>query len=83
VARRAAAGLALALLLNRPFKGQKLVQTIPAAAADVAPVVAAIMVRALDVSNDQFGIVKRCWKRSASTGSRGWCSGGAHSASFF
>src|ERR1700716_4647491 len=48
-------GLALALLLNRPFHGQKLVQTVLLMPLMVAPVVAAIMVRWM--FNDQFGIV--------------------------
>src|SRR5213079_1093190 len=51
VAGALVAGLALALLLNRPFRAQKLVQTV----LMVAPVVAAIMVRWM--FNDQFGIV--------------------------
>src|SRR3982074_641948 len=55
VAGALVAGLALALLLNRPFKGQKLVQTILLVPLMVAPVVAAIMVRWM--FNDQFGIV--------------------------
>ena len=48
-------GLALALLLNRPFRGQKLVQTVLLVPLMVAPVVAAIMIRW--IFNDQFGIV--------------------------
>src|SRR3981189_2304159 len=48
-------GLALALLLNRPFHGHKLVQTVLLVSLMVAPVVAAIMVRWM--FNDQFGIV--------------------------
>src|SRR5256714_195579 len=48
-------GLALALLLNRPFRGQKLVQTILLMPLMVAPVIAAIMLRWM--FNDQFGIV--------------------------
>src|SRR6185436_7751728 len=48
-------GLALALLLNRPFRGQKLVQTILLVPLMVAPVIAAIMMRWM--FNDQFGIV--------------------------
>src|SRR5258708_16272413 len=48
-------GLGLALLLNRPFRGQKLVQTVLLVPLMVAPVVAAIMVRWM--FNDQFGIV--------------------------
>src|SRR5260370_29198447 len=55
VAGALVAGLALALLLNRPFKGQKLVQTILLVPLMGAPVVAAIMVRWM--FNDQFGIV--------------------------
>ena len=55
VAGALVAGLALALLLNRPFKGQKLVQSILLVPLMVAPVVAAIMVRWM--FNDQFGIV--------------------------
>jgi len=48
-------GLCLALLLNRPFKGQKLVQTVLLLPLMVAPVIAAIMLRWM--FNDQFGIV--------------------------
>jgi multiple sugar transport system permease protein len=48
-------GLALALLLNRPFTGQKLVQTVLLVPLMVAPVIAAIMMRWM--FNDQFGIV--------------------------
>jgi multiple sugar transport system permease protein len=48
-------GLALALLLNRPFWGQRLVQTILLVPLMVAPVIAAIMMRWM--FNDQFGIV--------------------------
>lgn len=48
-------GLSLALLLNRPFRGQKLVQTVLLLPLMVAPVIAAIMVRW--IFNDQFGIV--------------------------
>src|SRR3982075_2248932 len=48
-------GLALALLLNRPFRGQKIVQTVLLVPLMVAPVVAAIMIRW--IFNDQFGIV--------------------------
>src|SRR5207244_2975649 len=55
VAGALVAGLALALLLNRPFPGQKLVQTILLVPLMVAPVIAAIMVRW--IFNDQFGIV--------------------------
>jgi multiple sugar transport system permease protein len=48
-------GLALALLLNRPVAGQKLVQTVLLVPLMVAPVIAAIMMRWM--FNDQFGIV--------------------------
>src|SRR5260370_34522955 len=48
-------GLALALLLNRPFAGQKLVQTVLLVPLMVAPGIAAIMMRWM--FNDQFGIV--------------------------
>src|SRR3982074_653426 len=48
-------GLALALLLNRPCAGQKVVQTVLLVPLMVAPVVAAIMIRW--IFNDQFGIV--------------------------
>src|SRR5213075_2012226 len=48
-------GLALALLLNRPFRGQKLVQTVLLVPLMVAPMVAAIMIRW--IFNDQFGII--------------------------
>src|SRR5438270_12450320 len=48
-------GLALALLLNRPFRGHKLVQTILLVPLMVAPVMAAIMVRWM--FNDPFGLV--------------------------
>ncbi|MBV8192736.1 MAG: sugar ABC transporter permease [Alphaproteobacteria bacterium] len=48
-------GLVLALLLNRPFRGQKLVQTVLLVPLMVAPVIAAIMMRWM--FNDQFGIV--------------------------
>src|SRR5207244_9667703 len=47
-------GLALALLLNRPFRGQKIVQTVLLVPLMVAPVIAAIMMRWM--FNDQFGI---------------------------
>jgi multiple sugar transport system permease protein len=48
-------GLAIALLLNRGFGGQKLVQTMLLLPLMVAPVIAAIMLRWM--FNDQFGIV--------------------------
>src|SRR4029079_9018968 len=50
-----ALGLGLALLPNRPFRGQKLVQTVLLVPLMVAPVIAAIMLRWM--FNDQFGIV--------------------------
>src|SRR5260370_16235605 len=55
VAGALARGLALALLLNRPSRGQKMVQTILLLPLMVAPVIAAIMMRWM--FNDQFGIV--------------------------
>jgi multiple sugar transport system permease protein len=55
VAGALALGLALAVLLNRRFRGQKLVQTVLLLPLMVAPVIAAIMVRWM--FNDQFGIV--------------------------
>ena len=48
-------GLGLALLLNRPFRGQKIVQTVLMVPLMVAPVIAAIMLRWMFI--DQFGIV--------------------------
>ena len=48
-------GLILALLLNRPFRGQRIVQTVLLLPLMVAPVVAAFMLRWM--FNDQFGIV--------------------------
>jgi multiple sugar transport system permease protein len=48
-------GLGLALLFNRGFRGQKLVQTLLLLPLMVAPVLAAIMMRWM--FNDQFGIV--------------------------
>lgn len=50
-----AVGLALAMVLNRPFRGRKVVQTVLLLPLMVAPVIAAIMVRWM--FNDQFGIV--------------------------
>jgi len=47
-------GMALAIVLNRPFRGQKMVQTILLLPLMVAPVIAAIMMRWM--FNDQFGI---------------------------
>jgi multiple sugar transport system permease protein len=49
------AGLGIALILNRKFKGRWLVQTIILLPLMVAPVIAAIMIRWM--FNDQFGIV--------------------------
>lgn len=48
-------GMALAIVLNRPFRGQKMVQTILLLPLMVAPVIAAIMMRWM--FNDQFGVV--------------------------
>jgi len=48
-------GLVLATLLDRSFRGQKLVQTVLLLPLMVAPVIAAIMIRWM--FNDQFGIV--------------------------
>lgn len=48
-------GLALAIMLNRTFFGQRLVQTVLLVPLMVAPVVAAIMMRWM--FNDQFGVV--------------------------
>jgi multiple sugar transport system permease protein len=48
-------GLALAIMLNRTFLGQRLVQTVLLVPLMVAPVVAAIMMRWM--FNDQFGVV--------------------------
>ena len=55
VAISLAFGLALAIVLNRPFRGRKVVQTVLLLPLMVAPVIAAIMVRWM--FNDQFGIV--------------------------
>jgi ABC-type sugar transport system permease subunit len=55
VAGALAIGLCLALVLNRGFRGQKLVQTMLLLPLMVAPVIAAIMMRWM--FNDQFGIV--------------------------
>src|SRR4029453_12318685 len=55
VAGALVAGLALALLLNRPFPGQKIAKTILLGPLMVAPVIVAIMIRWM--FNDQFGIV--------------------------
>ncbi len=48
-------GLALALLLNRSFRGERIVRTVVLLPLMVAPVIAAIMIRW--IFNDQFGIV--------------------------
>lgn len=48
-------GLAVALMLNRGLKGQKVIQTVLLLPLMVAPVIAAIMMRWM--FNDQFGIV--------------------------
>src|SRR5260370_8647363 len=48
-------GLALALLLNRPFRGQKIVQTVLLVPLMVAPAIAAIMIPCL--STDHFPIL--------------------------
>ncbi len=55
VAISLAAGLLLAMLLNRRFAGRWLVQTVILLPLMVAPVIAAIMVRWM--FNDQFGVV--------------------------
>lgn len=61
-----AAGLALAIALNRPFRGQKLVQTVLLLPLMVAPVIAAIMVRW--IFNDQFGVVNAVLEAVGGTG---------------
>src|SRR5712672_597347 len=63
-------GLALALLLNRPFRGQKLVQTVLLVPLMVAPVIAAIMMRWM--FNDQFGIVNAVLEGIAIDGTSTW-----------
>jgi multiple sugar transport system permease protein len=55
VALSLAAGLALALLLNRSFRGEPVLRTLILLPLMVAPVIAAIMIRWM--FNDQFGIV--------------------------
>ncbi len=68
-------GLALAIALNRPFRGQKLVQTVLLLPLMVAPVIAAIMVRW--IFNDQFGAVNALIEvLGLERASRGWCSAG-------
>jgi multiple sugar transport system permease protein len=59
-------GLALAIALNRPFRAQKLVQTVLLLPLMVAPVIAAIMVRWM--FNDQFGIVNVVLEALGGTG---------------
>lgn len=49
------AGLALAVMLNRPFRGARLVRTVILLPLMIAPVVAAIMITWM--FNDQFGVV--------------------------
>lgn len=49
------AGLGLATMLNRPFRGARLVRTVILLPLMIAPVVAAIMITWM--FNDQFGIV--------------------------
>jgi multiple sugar transport system permease protein len=49
------AGLGLAVMLNRPFRGARLVRTVILLPLMVAPVVAAIMITWM--FNDQFGVV--------------------------
>lgn len=49
------AGLGLAVMLNRPFRGARVVRTILLLPLMIAPVVAAIMITWM--FNDQFGIV--------------------------
>ena len=55
-----ALGLALAHLLNRDFRGQRVVQTVVLLPLMIAPVIAATMMRW--VFNDQFGIVAVVWE---------------------
>jgi len=59
-------GLALAIALNRPFRGQKVMQTVLLLPLMVAPVIAAIMVRWM--FNDQFGIVNVVLEALGGTG---------------
>jgi multiple sugar transport system permease protein len=67
-------GLGLALLLNRPFAGQKIVQTVLLVPLMVAPVIAAIMMRWM--FNDQFGIVNAVLEGLGLDGQPGWSSAG-------
>lgn len=60
-----AVGLALAMVLNRPFRGRKFVQTVLLLPLMVAPVIAAIMVRWM--FNDQFGVVNVLWEALGGT----------------
>ena len=54
------AGLGLAVMLNRPFRGARIVRTIILLPLMIAPVVAAIMITWM--FNDQFGIVNVVWQ---------------------
>lgn len=54
------AGLGLAVMLNRHFRGARLVRTVVLLPLMIAPVVAAIMVTWM--FNDQFGIVNVVWQ---------------------
>jgi multiple sugar transport system permease protein len=54
------AGLALAMMLNRHFRGARLVRTVILLPLMIAPVVAAIMITWM--FNDQFGIVNVVWQ---------------------
>lgn len=54
------AGLGLAVMLNRPFRGARIVRTVILLPLMVAPVVAAIMITWM--FNDQFGIVNVIWQ---------------------
>ena len=54
------AGLGLAVMLNRPFRGARMVRTIILLPLMIAPVVAAIMITWM--FNDQFGIVNVVWQ---------------------
>ena len=60
VAISLALGLALAHLLNRDFRGQRVVQTVVLLPLMIAPVIAATMMRW--VFNDQFGVVAVVWE---------------------
>ena len=54
------AGLGLAVMLNRHFRGARLVRTVILLPLMIAPVVAAIMITWM--FNDQFGIVNVVWQ---------------------